>query len=388
MILKLGTTSPEVAKWQAFLGLLPSGIFNDETVQATKEWQRSHGLDDDGMVGPDTMAAAATEGYTRPTNDYYPPRPPFHSPTADERDRMFGKFAYRRKNDTDIVITDDWASKNIIQVKIPQLIGVSGAPPSGIVQFHRKGADQLKAFFAEVESAGMLSLVISWAGSFYPRFIRGSQRTLSNHSWGTAFDINAPENWLNQKPAAVGKKGSLLKLVPIANKHGFFWGGHYNTRLDGMHFELAKITDFSTLTEDEIILDLPNSEPTTPTDRGTQPTAPSGTTLENPLGLSSTPSAAPLNQPVEVQKESPSWMVKIAAPFTALAGLGINAGSLVQTKLEQMTTQQIVYMLAALGLVALAVWWWTKAAKAAQMRTMELVKNAADPTTNTVVLKK
>jgi Putative peptidoglycan binding domain/D-alanyl-D-alanine carboxypeptidase len=30
-------------------------------------------------------------------------------------------------------------------------------------------------------------------------------------------------------------------LVGIANDHGFYWGGHYSKRLDGMHFEVAQL---------------------------------------------------------------------------------------------------------------------------------------------------
>lgn len=101
-----------------------------------------------------------------------------------------------------------------------------------------------------------------------------------------------------------------------------------------------------------------------------------------------TTTAQSIAAPVEVQKETPSWMVKIAAPFTALAGIGINAGSFVQTKLEQMTVQQVVYMIAALGLVALAIYWWQRSAKAAQARTMQLVEKAADPNQTTVILTK
>jgi hypothetical protein len=42
-------------------------------------------------------------------------------------------------------------------------------------------------------------------------------------------------------PPIVGEKGSVRLLVPLANKFGFFWGGHYRNRKDGMHFELAKL---------------------------------------------------------------------------------------------------------------------------------------------------
>jgi D-alanyl-D-alanine carboxypeptidase/Putative peptidoglycan binding domain len=251
-LLKAGTISQEVARWQRFLNLTPDGIFGERTVQATKAWQSKNGLRPDGIVGESSFALAAEQGYKTPVPSYFPPRPAFNSPTNQEREQMFGRFAWKRKNATDIIITDDWAVKNITKVQIPQIIGIEGAPKDGYIYFHKNGAAQLKAFFNEVERAGLKHLLISWAGSFYPRFIRGSQNTLSNHSWGTAFDINAPQNWLGQRPAPEGARGTLLRLVPIANRHGFYWGGHYNSRLDGMHFELAVLKSFHNLTESEI----------------------------------------------------------------------------------------------------------------------------------------
>lgn len=244
MVLKKGTVSKDVAEWQKFLGLPADGIFGENTEKATKNFQKNYGLDADGIVGPGTLKKAAEVGFKSipiapAISAWYPPKPNFGSPTNAQREQLFGTFAWKRKNSTDIVITDGWAQENIVWVTIPQLAGVHGAPKDGKILFHKKGAENIKGFFAEIERQGLLDLVISWAGSFYPRFIRGSQSALSNHSWGTAFDINAPENWLGATPAPVGKKGSLLKLVPIANSFGFYWGGHYNSRLDGMHFELA-----------------------------------------------------------------------------------------------------------------------------------------------------
>lgn len=243
MLLKKGTVSKEVAEWQTFLAMPADGIFGENTEKATKLFQKSNGLKADGVVGPATLRKAGLEKFIQPT-DYYPPRPKFSSPSSSTRSKLFGKFEWKKLNKTDIKIEGNWTAENIVKVKITQLIGVEGAPKSGEIFFHKAGAEQIKGFFAEVERQGLLPLVISWAGSFYPRFIRGSSRSLSNHSWGTAFDINAPQNWLGQRPAAVGKTGSLLKLVPIANSFGFYWGGHYNSRLDGMHFELAVLDMF------------------------------------------------------------------------------------------------------------------------------------------------
>jgi hypothetical protein len=46
---------------------------------------------------------------------------------------------------------------------------------------------------------------------------------------------------LGVPPAKQGELGSVRELVPIANKWGFYWGGHFKERKDGMHFELANI---------------------------------------------------------------------------------------------------------------------------------------------------
>ncbi len=68
-----------------------------------------------------------------------------------------------------------------------------------------------------------------------------ASRPLSNHAYGTAFDINAAQNGLGVEPAAIGKRGCVRELVPLANRHGFFWGGHFSKRKDGMHFEVGKL---------------------------------------------------------------------------------------------------------------------------------------------------
>ena len=127
-----------------------------------------------------------------------------------------------------------------MRVEIPQLRGVSGAPSSASVRFHRRAADQLRELWRAWEAAGLLRLVLTWEGAFAPRFVRGSDTVLSNHAHGSAFDINAPWNALGARPALVGQRGGVRELVPIANRHGFFWGGHFRDRADGMHFEVAR----------------------------------------------------------------------------------------------------------------------------------------------------
>jgi hypothetical protein len=135
----------------------------------------------------------------------------------------------------------NWTKQNIVTVNIPQLKGIKGAPTSSNIQFHRLAAQQVQAMFGAWEGAGLLDRILSclsWGGSYVPRLVRGGA-SLSNHAFGTAFDINVSCNRLGVQPALAGEEGSVRKLVPIANEHGFFWGGHYAKRTDGMHFEVA-----------------------------------------------------------------------------------------------------------------------------------------------------
>jgi hypothetical protein len=99
---------------------------------------------------------------------------------------------------------------------------------------------QVQMLFRAWEDAGLRNRLLTWAGGFVPRFVRGSRTTLSNHAWGTAFDVNVAWNARGAMPALRGEKGSVRELVPIANDFGFYWGGHFSRR-DGMHFEAARV---------------------------------------------------------------------------------------------------------------------------------------------------
>jgi hypothetical protein len=141
-----------------------------------------------------------------------------------------------------------WAAANIINVLIPQLKGVddgTSGGSSGMIRFHKAGAAQLQAAFNEIEARGLKHLILSFAGSYYPRMIRDSTTSPSEHSFGTALDINAAWNGLAKTPAAKGTKGSVVELVPIFEKWGFRWGGNFSRR-DGMHFEMARLIAAST----------------------------------------------------------------------------------------------------------------------------------------------
>lgn len=151
--------------------------------------------------------------------------------------------------------------KNIGLVLVPQLVGINdlrtdalqkaGAKFNGKLKFFKPAHAQLLAAFAEIEKAGLKKRLVSIAGSFNARLQKkkggGFVQAPSNHSFGTAFDINSDSNPQGKKPPAVGQKGSVRELVPIFEKHGFRWGGLFPTP-DGMHFEVTKILASDTVT--------------------------------------------------------------------------------------------------------------------------------------------
>jgi hypothetical protein len=181
--------------------------------------------------------------------NWFPPVPDFKQ--AD-RETTFGRFEYvddTRWDKDGVRITGGWDKANIGVADVPQISGVpygwGTEKQDGKIRFYKKAHDQLKGLFAAWEAARLMPLVLTWDGAYNPRYMRKAQHVrskLSNHSWGTAFDINAKWNQLGDPPAKLTQKGCVLEMVEIANQYGFFWGGHFQgTRPDGMHFEVAKL---------------------------------------------------------------------------------------------------------------------------------------------------
>ena len=256
-VLRKGMSGEDVERWQFFLvgqnhQLEVDGNFGDDTFDVTSAFQTENHLDADGVVGPDTLGRAMSLGFdpledaAAPANSgaAFPPRPNFNPliSTAD-RQRVFGKFDFVAapvpSNPENIRILGAWEQDNIVRVQLPQLVGIQGAPHDGGARFHKKAAAQLVGLWKAWEDAGFLDRVLTWDGSFVPRFVRGSRTLLSNHAFGTAFDINAALNPRGTRPLLVGKKGSVRELVTMANDQGFYWGGHFGAKPDGMHFEIA-----------------------------------------------------------------------------------------------------------------------------------------------------
>lgn len=253
--LQFGSTGDAVQRLQMFLigrhllGQRESdGYFGSNTEAAVRKYQAARQLRADGIVGNVTFAAMMADGFAffppAAAPGQFPPKPNFPPLVSNsERARVFGKFdtvpAPTRDNPEAVQICGDWEEKNIDLFVCPQLV-TAQVSQTGKVRMHRLVRQSFLELWADWERAGLLSLVLSWEGGFLARYVRGSRTVLSNHAFGSAFDINYAWNKLGHVPAAKGTRGSVRELVPIAHEHGWYWGGHFS-RADGMHFEKAVV---------------------------------------------------------------------------------------------------------------------------------------------------
>lgn len=159
--------------------------------------------------------------------------------TNAQRCKIFGRFEWepdpKPGNPERIRLLGRWALDNIVPVEVPQL--------KRKVLIHRLAKDALLELFRDWELRDLLKHVHTFNGSFVPRFKRGraggSEKDLSNHSWGTALDINAREYPLGR---AIPEDDPMRELARVAAPIGWLWGGHFRSRPDGMHFEYVRST--------------------------------------------------------------------------------------------------------------------------------------------------
>jgi len=68
------------------------------------------------------------------------------------------------------------------------------------------------------------------------RQVRGATDKLSNHSSGTAIDLNAPKHPLGKVGTFDPEKVPMIRA--LSKKYGLRWGGDYINRKDEMHWEI------------------------------------------------------------------------------------------------------------------------------------------------------
>jgi hypothetical protein len=137
-----------------------------------------------------------------------------------------GSFSYRANPDGSVVPDAAWVRSNITTEVMPIIGRVTG---------NRVMLPQLRAALNEVVARGLSKSIYHYDGCYVPRFIAGSH-SLSFHTFGTAIDLNAADNYR-------GIAGKMdRQVVAIFKRWGFAWGGDWRYT-DPMHFELAKLVE-------------------------------------------------------------------------------------------------------------------------------------------------
>lgn len=138
--------------------------------------------------------------------------------TNAQRDAWYGPITYVPApvagNAEGIRITNDFEARNIIRKNFPLI---------GYAAIHKEAAGPLEAALKEIERKGWGYKVRTFAGGFYPRFVRNSNTSLSSHSYGTSVDINA-----DTMPQGSAPTQDQIDIAPIFEKHGFYWGNKFS----------------------------------------------------------------------------------------------------------------------------------------------------------------
>ncbi|HEV8089114.1 MAG TPA: M15 family metallopeptidase [Actinomycetota bacterium] len=136
----------------------------------------------------------------------------------------FGEFsAYPQNADPAYLNVDPaWYDANIVTRTVPIL---------GQVTCNRRLFPMLIGALTDVERVGLGNELQVYSGCYAARTVaRSPTAPPSQHAYGAAIDINAPENPYGAQPTMDPR------IVKTFERWGFIWGGKFLTP-DGMHFE-------------------------------------------------------------------------------------------------------------------------------------------------------
>jgi hypothetical protein len=177
-----------------------------------------------------TVSPTPSRGGTSNNNKY---------PQVSKVNGAFGQFRYRDTSGGRIEIDPQWVAENIVTIKLPGL--------NRYVEVHKDAKDNFIQAFKYIENGTatingkkvpLLSLIKTMDGTFVARHVNWNPaRGLSNHSWGTAIDINAADHFRYVDPAREPYDPNYILWEKAFKPAGFSWGNSY---ADSMHYELFK----------------------------------------------------------------------------------------------------------------------------------------------------
>jgi len=220
----------------------------DDYLTLKKDYRNQNGTDFEDILIPDVVDKE-TEGTGEPevpTSTYDGPSSPIYDKKATNGD--FGTFYYRDLPYAEdaklwqkglIEVDPAWVAENIVKMELPE--NLQNLPEFLNVKSLRVNKAVLsnweQVFDTLSNNPEILEQINSLdPGTFWTRHIRNSvDRGISNHSWGTAIDINAwnHDNYVDPKTNPDDPNLRLWK--DVFEPAGFSWGNDYS---DSMHFEI------------------------------------------------------------------------------------------------------------------------------------------------------
>ena len=156
-------------------------------------------------------------------------------------------------------MTSEVSSNGWPASKYPADIGITIFPVAGAntrLRAEKTAGRILSAFAAEFHAT--IEPIDGGAADdwgYCYRNVRGTTDKLSNHSSGTAIDLNATRHPLGKANTFTAEQQTAIRL--LCKKYGLRWGGDYKTRKDDMHFEIN--SDWATVEKLADKLGLPHA---------------------------------------------------------------------------------------------------------------------------------
>lgn len=158
-------------------------------------------------------------------------------PKVSKWNGSYGQFRYRELSGGRIEVDPQWVAENIVTIKLPGI--------NQYVQVHRRAADNFIQAFTYIQNGSatingrkvpLRNLIRTMDGTYVTRHVNWNpSRGLSNHSWGTAIDINAANHFRYVNPSKEPYNPNLILWEKAFKPAGFSWGNRYG---DAMHFEM------------------------------------------------------------------------------------------------------------------------------------------------------
>ena len=197
------------------------------------------------------LLASSSQAVAVPSVSFSEPEPAEHVATEEPTEIMtlakarFNKGITQPRNRTMVGLLGQPRSQygtdcqSISNPKLKALVETRKVGPIRVTLL-KPALDSLERIAAKLKATEPdLHDALGTAGGLCVRLIRGSQSSISNHSFGTAIDVK-----LQGKLDGFGDGGTqfgLLLLAELFNEEGWYWGATYR-REDSMHFEVGEET--------------------------------------------------------------------------------------------------------------------------------------------------